>query len=243
MTQPLDLDQIEARAAEHRAALSGWLNCYSPLPEQEALEGAEGVLKEAMPAMAAEIRRLRDELATARDRYTAGLRKADEHVNAMSEELKRYADGKETPVVWSVYNAMHSRAATAEGRVASVAALCNAAEKQATRWEHPLPVPEWVDAVRQAIQQPAAEGAHVVADDTIWLERRPCGCVVAAVVAIVPGAWTLTTAEDVALHFHDTEGERRRAAAAGLTVEPVTSAQYREQFRDRWHCGRHATRP
>jgi hypothetical protein len=75
---------------------------------------------ETVKAMAAEIRRLRAELATARDRYTAGLRKADEHVNAMSEELKRYADGEETPVLWSVYNAMHSRAATAEGRVAEL---------------------------------------------------------------------------------------------------------------------------
>lgn len=86
----------------------------------------------------------------------------------------------------------------------------------------------------------AAEESHVVADDTIWLERRPCGCIVSAVVAIVPGEWTLSTAADVALHFHHTEGERRRAAEAGLTVEPVTGAQYREQFRDRWHCDKHA---
>lgn len=121
---------------------------------------------ETVKAMAAEIRRLRAELATARERYTAGLRKADEHVNAMSEEVKRYADGEETPVLWSVYNAMHSRAATAEGCLTSIAALCDAAEKQATRWEHPLPVPEWVDAVRQAMQQPAAVVAHVVADDS-----------------------------------------------------------------------------
>ncbi|MFD5508953.1 hypothetical protein ACFWIB_14420 [Streptomyces sp. NPDC127051] len=28
--------------------------------------------------------------------------------------------------------------------------LCREAEKQATRWEHPLPVPEWVSAVREA---------------------------------------------------------------------------------------------
>lgn len=62
-TTPLNLDDIETRAAKRLAALSGWLNCYSPLPEQEALEGAEGVLKEAVPALLAEVRRLRAELA------------------------------------------------------------------------------------------------------------------------------------------------------------------------------------
>nr|BEK68813.1 hypothetical protein KPHV_60400 [Kitasatospora purpeofusca] len=29
--------------------------------------------------------------------------------------------------------------------------VCDAAEKQALRWEHPLPVPEWVAAVRAAL--------------------------------------------------------------------------------------------
>jgi len=68
MSQPLDLDQIETRAAEHRAALSGWLNCYSPLPEQEALEGAEGVLKEDVPELANEVRRLHAHVAELRIR-------------------------------------------------------------------------------------------------------------------------------------------------------------------------------
>ena len=93
------------------------------------------------------------------------------------------------------------------------------------------------DMERRAPVPAPADTGH---DDTIWLERRPCGCIVSAAVAHVPGEWTLATAEDVALHFHPTEGERRRAAEAGLTVEPVTGAQYREQFRDRWHCNRHA---
>ncbi|WBP89493.1 hypothetical protein [Kitasatospora cathayae] len=30
-------------------------------------------------------------------------------------------------------------------------AVCDAAEKQATRWENPLPVPEWVAAIRAAL--------------------------------------------------------------------------------------------
>jgi hypothetical protein len=64
--QQLDLDAIEARATARRAALSGWINCYSPLPEQEALENAEAVLEENVPALVAEVRRLRAELITAK---------------------------------------------------------------------------------------------------------------------------------------------------------------------------------
>lgn len=37
-------------------------------------------------------------------------------------------------------------------RLDSVLALCDDAEKQATRWEHPLPVPEWVGQVRKAAE-------------------------------------------------------------------------------------------
>lgn len=67
--------------------------------------------------MRAEIRALRREAVTARDRYHAGLSRADEKTRQMNEELQRYADGKESPVLWSVYNRMHKRAATAEGRL------------------------------------------------------------------------------------------------------------------------------
>ncbi|MFD8805608.1 hypothetical protein [Streptomyces sp. NPDC059597] len=35
-------------------------------------------------------------------------------------------------------------------RLNAVTELCDAAEKQATRWERPLPVPEWVAEVRRA---------------------------------------------------------------------------------------------
>ncbi|MFF7142301.1 hypothetical protein ACFZB5_13765 [Streptomyces nodosus] len=100
--------------------------------------------REDVPVLLAEVRRGRTELAqmraardtiaelhrdldakldAERERYKAGLRRADEQVNAMNAELKRYADGTETPVLWSVYNEMHSRAATAEARVAELEAL------------------------------------------------------------------------------------------------------------------------
>jgi hypothetical protein len=45
-------------------------------------------------------------------------------------------------------------------QIDAVAALCDKAEQQARRWEHPLPVPEWVTAVRRAID-PAASVAVV----------------------------------------------------------------------------------
>lgn len=60
--QPLtdqQLDDIEQRASARRTALSGWLNCYSPLSEQDALENAEAVLEEDVPALLAEIRHLK----------------------------------------------------------------------------------------------------------------------------------------------------------------------------------------
>lgn len=57
------VDDIEQRASARRTALSGWLNCYSPLSEQDALENAEAVLEEDVPALLAEIRRLRAVLA------------------------------------------------------------------------------------------------------------------------------------------------------------------------------------
>lgn len=34
----------------------------------------------------------------------------------------------------------------------AVLAVCDQAEKQATRWENPLPVPEWVETVRKAVE-------------------------------------------------------------------------------------------
>ncbi|MEU8469553.1 hypothetical protein AB0F30_16795 [Streptomyces sp. NPDC029006] len=78
-------------------------------------------------------------------------------------------------------------------------------------------------------------------DDTIWLQQRPCGCVVAAAVAVVPGSWTLATPEQAHAHFNPTRWDLVRAADARLTVRSVTGRQYREQHRGRWRCNEHAT--
>ncbi|MDT0608807.1 hypothetical protein [Streptomyces lancefieldiae] len=84
------------------------------------------------------------------------------------------------------------------------------------------------------------DGEETPVDDCIWLERHPCGCVASAAVAFVPDVWTLATADQAARHFSRTEGERRRALAAGLTVEPITGGRYRDEFQARWHCGTHS---
>ena len=56
------------------------------------------------------------EQADMRERHKASLRRADELNNQLMEEVQRYADGTERPVLWSVYNEMHKRAITAETR-------------------------------------------------------------------------------------------------------------------------------
>ncbi|MGW7786008.1 hypothetical protein [Streptomyces tricolor] len=144
-TPPLDLDAIRDRLD---AATEGpWQRSedYSDIltPEGDHLasyfKAADGELiahaPEDIARLLAEVRRLRAELAAERERYTAGLRRADEHVNAMTEEMKRYADGEEQPVLWSVYNAMHLRADNAEARAAELERQA-AAPRTLTEAEH-----------------------------------------------------------------------------------------------------------
>jgi hypothetical protein len=76
-------------------------------------------------------------------------------------------------------------------------------------------------------------------DDTIWLQQRPCGCTVACVVAVVPGEWSLATAEEAHQHLNPTRSDQTRATAAGLSTVAVTSLQYREQHRSSWRCTAH----
>lgn len=81
---------------------------------------------------------------------------------------------------------------------------------------------------------------QVPLDDCIWLERRPCGCIVAAVVAVVEGEWTLATADQAHQHLNPTKRDRDRAAKAGLSTELTTAQFYREQVGARWECAQHA---
>ncbi|NUQ95792.1 MAG: hypothetical protein HOY79_04280 [Streptomyces sp.] len=93
------------------------------------------------------------ELAEARDRYKAGLRRADKVNNELMEEVQRYAEGTERPVLWSVYNRMHLRAAAAENVIERIGAL-------ADRWENALaPDRAYAESLRAALdgaEPPAA---------------------------------------------------------------------------------------
>ncbi|WP_432140151.1 hypothetical protein [Streptomyces sp. bgisy154] len=126
----LDLDAIATRAAglyEYATGLDkAWQDEADQLTgtdvpaliaELRTARAVEQRLREQHDRDTAEISRLRDELATARDCFKAWLRRADEANNRLMEEVQRYADGQERPVLWSVYNAMHLRAATAEARI------------------------------------------------------------------------------------------------------------------------------
>ncbi|MFE9127049.1 hypothetical protein ACFYOF_16790 [Streptomyces sp. NPDC007148] len=148
-----------------------------------AAKRQEAVLAQAQADAAearARVAEVKGELVAAKERHQEGLRRADERLREMNAELQRYAEGTEAPVLWSVYNKMHGRAATAEARVAqlerelkkyvgaeptvaeemaylsscldAVRDLCDEAEQRALRWEQPLPVPEWVSEVRKAAE-------------------------------------------------------------------------------------------
>ncbi|MER5843266.1 hypothetical protein ABT099_23800 [Streptomyces prasinus] len=115
--------EIAERTPGRAAALTAWLNQFSPVGGQRALENAETVLEEDVPALLAELAAVRAE----RDQAQA--------------ELTKYV-GKEPTVAEEM--AYLNRCLNA------VYDLCDEAKRQATRWENPLPVPEWVAAVEKA---------------------------------------------------------------------------------------------
>lgn len=88
---------------------------------------ADIVVGEDVPALLAEVERLKAELDGERENYAA------------------YRTGAEGA------KGMLAR------RIDAVTDLCDGAEQQARRWENPLPVPEWVERVRAAAtgEQPA----------------------------------------------------------------------------------------
>lgn len=115
---------ISERTPKRAAALTAWLNQFSPVDgDQRAVENAETVLEEDVPALLAELAAVRAE----RDQAQAELTKYVGKEPTIAEEMEYL-----------------SRCLDA------VRDLCDATEKQATRRESPLPVPEWVEQVRAA---------------------------------------------------------------------------------------------
>jgi hypothetical protein len=87
------------------------------------------------------------------------------------------------------------------------------------------------------------DGETVPLDECGWIERRPCGCIVAATVAVVntvdDSGWVLATAHQAHRHLNPTKRDRDRAAKAGLTTELITMRHYRKNIGPNWECGQH----
>jgi hypothetical protein len=84
-------------------------------------------------------------------------------------------------------------------------------------------------------------GQPVPLDDCGWIQRRPCGCIVAAVVAVV-GGQVIATAQQAHEHLNRTKRERTAAEREGITVattELITMAHYREHIGPKWECDAH----
>jgi hypothetical protein len=84
-------------------------------------------------------------------------------------------------------------------------------------------------------------------DECGWIQRRPCGCIVAAVIAVVEcsddSGWVLATADQAHRHLNPTKRDRDRAAKAGLTTELITMRHYRQHIGPHWNCNAHPAPP
>lgn len=83
------------------------------------------------------------------------------------------------------------------------------------------------------------DGQPVPLDECGWFERRPCGCIVSAIVAVV-GDRVIATADQAIRHWNPTIRQRERAAREGVTVELMTMTHYREHIGADWECEQHA---
>ena len=110
--------------------------------------------RDDIPQLLALVTQLRAELTESNAKLEIAegqTRERDERVTNLEATLERYV-GKEPTVAEEM--------AYLNRCLNTVHDVCDAAEKQATRWEQPLPVPEWVAAVRHA-----ASGGVLVEDD------------------------------------------------------------------------------
>jgi hypothetical protein len=89
-------------------------------------------------------------------------------------------------------------------------------------------------------------GQPVPLDECGWFDRRPCGCITAAVLAVVEttddSGWVLATADQARQHLHPTKRDKAEAAREGLTPELMTMTHYREHIGTNWECAAHTAR-
>ena len=91
---------------------------------------------------------------------------------------------------------------------------------------------------------------QVPLDECGWIQRRPCGCIVSAVVAVVQtvddSGWVIATADQAHRHLNRTKRERTAAEREGITVattELITMTHYREHIGAKWECEQHPKTP
>jgi hypothetical protein len=83
-------------------------------------------------------------------------------------------------------------------------------------------------------------GKPVQLDECGWIQRRPCGCIVSAVVAVVEGGWVLATADQANQHLNPTKRDRDKISRAEIATELITMAYYRSDIGAKWECEQHA---
>ncbi|MFJ8594810.1 hypothetical protein [Streptomyces sp. NPDC093598] len=98
---------------------------------------------DALRTRVAELEVERHTTNEALDDAVQALRGQRDRITELEAALAKYI-GQEPTVVEEM--AYLSRS------VQAVADACDKAEQQALRWENPLPVPEWVGAIRQALE-------------------------------------------------------------------------------------------
>ncbi|MEV6854799.1 hypothetical protein AB0M89_13430 [Streptomyces microflavus] len=132
------------------------------------------------------------------------LEQAQARIAELEKELERYV-GKEPTV--------RDEMAHLQRKLNAVRELCDQAAAQAARWENPLPVPEWVGAVREAADSerpdnPADKRRRIYIDGkgNGWLDQSTGhgGIRWIAPLAIFPGdAEPSTTVRDRTGELHE----------------------------------------
>lgn len=86
-------------------------------------------------------------------------------------------------------------------------------------------------------------GEHTIPlKDCTWTQRRPCGCVVAALLA-VSGGDAYVTAEQAHSHLEPRKRDRDRDLREGLALELIPMATYRAEIGGSWECAAHQPAP
>jgi hypothetical protein len=82
------------------------------------------------------------------------------------------------------------------------------------------------------------DGKTVPLADCGWLQRRACGCIVAALTA-TSGDEAYATAEQARRSLSRDKRTRAREDRDGFYMELITMAYYREHIGSKWECAEH----